>query len=149
PDYRKTVGQEARGRIVVRGAAVIELHPLDAATVSGYLLKDVGGPGAQTRWGPVLALLGTAAPVGQALVTPLMVGLARMIYSPRYDERAADLRDPAELCALPNLAAVESHLFDAFIPAAYRPRPGDWWDARHAEAWLVFLACHLQRTVMT
>lgn len=52
-----------------------------------------------------------------------MVGLARAIYNPRPGELAGTLRDPAELCnpALQDRMAVESLLFDAFIPAAYRP----------------------------
>jgi hypothetical protein len=42
---------------------------------------------------------------------------------------------------------VESLLFDAFIPAAYRPDPASRWKAQDAEKWLVFLARHLERTV--
>jgi hypothetical protein len=113
--------------------------------VSGYLRDDAGRPGAAARWDPVLACLGTPAPVGQALATPLMVGLARAIYNARHGERLGDLHDPAELCspALADRAAVERHLFDAFIPSAYRPRISGRWTAEQAEAWLIFLARHL------
>jgi hypothetical protein len=78
-----------------------------------------------------------------------MVGLARAIYDPRPGELAGTLRDPAELCspALADRTAVESLLFDAFIPAAYRNDPPGRWKAQDAERWLVFLACHLERTI--
>ena len=42
---------------------------------------------------------------------------------------------------------MESLLFDAFIPAAYRHDPGGRWKAQDAEKWLVFLARHLERTI--
>jgi hypothetical protein len=59
------------------------------------------------------------------------------------------LRDPAELCspALADQAAVESLLFDAFIPAVYRHDPESRWKPQDAERWLVFLARHLERTI--
>ena len=103
----------------VHAAAVVKLFPLDPNSVSAYL-SAVGGPGTARRWAPVLATLGTQSPVGQALTSPLMVGLARIIYSPKPGELAGKLRDPKELCDLADQAAVESHLFDAFIPASSR-----------------------------
>jgi hypothetical protein len=99
--YRETVRQSASGVAALRAAGAIELRPLDGETVSDYLVKDAGGPDASARWAPVLAALGTAPPVGEALVTPLMAGLARMIYNPRPGESAVDAPDPAELCSLP------------------------------------------------
>ena len=104
-------------------AAAVQLRPLDAEAVRIYLCDDAADPAARARWNPVLAVLGTEVPAGQALATPLMVGPARGIYNPRPDELAGTVRDPAELCspALADRAAVESLLFDAFIPAAYRP----------------------------
>jgi hypothetical protein len=90
-------------------------------------------------------LLGTEAPAGQALTTPLMVNLARVIYNPRSGELARTLRDPAELCdsALADRVAVESLLFDAFIPAAYRHDSAGRWKAQDAQKWLAFLARHM------
>jgi hypothetical protein len=93
-------------------------------------------------------VLDTDAPTGQALTTPLMVSLARAIYNPRPGELAGALRDPAELCR-PDLAdreAVESLLFDAFIPAAYRHATGRW-KARDAERWLAFFADQLEHNL--
>ena len=78
-----------------------------------------------------------------------MVGLARTIYNPRPGESSISLPDPAELCD-PALFAtfkdLEGHLFDAFIPAAYRDYRtlgSRRWTAARAERWLVYLARHL------
>jgi hypothetical protein len=146
--YHDAVRQPHGTEVHLRSAAVIQLFPLDAHAVSGYLRDDAAGPAAAARWTPVLAALGTQTPVGQALTTPLMVGLARVIYNPRPGELAGALRDPAELCSsdLADRAAVESYLFDAFIPAAYRSGVAARWTAQEAQPWLVFLARHLQQT---
>ncbi len=144
--YRDAV-RPPGGVAVSLQAAVVQLRPLDAAAVRGYLCD--ASPDAQARWDPVLAVVGTQTPAGQALSTPLMVGLAHTIYNPRPGELTEALRDPAELCdpALTTRSAVESFLFDGFIPAAYRPGTADRWTPAHAEAWLVLLARHLERTI--
>lgn len=148
--YRDAVRPEGGTEVTLRGAAAIELRPLDADAVRDYLCDDAAGPAARARWEPVLKLLGTEAPVGQALGTPLMVGLARTIYNPRPGELTGALHDPAELCApaLADRAAVESLLFDAFIPAAYRPDPAGRWKAQNSQRWLVFLARHLEYKIV-
>ena len=147
--YRDAVRPKGGAEVTLRGAAAIQLRPLDAAAVRGYLRDDAAGPCARGRWEPVLAVLGTDVPAGQALSTPLMVGLARTIYNPRPGELAGILPDPADLCKpdLADRAAVESVLFDAFIPAAYRDDPAGRWKAQDAERWLVFLARHLEQTI--
>jgi len=144
-EYRDAVRPEGGVEVTLRAAAAVQLRPLDADAVRDYLRDDAGGPVAKARWDSVLAVLGTEAPAGQALSTPLMVGLARAIYNPRPGELAGTLRDPAELCNpdLTDRAAVESLLFDAFIPAAYRLPDGPW-KAQDAERWLIFLARHLE-----
>ena len=147
--YWDVVRPQGGVEVTLRAAAAVQLRPLEADAVRSYLCDDAAGPASRARWDPVLKMLGTDAPVGQALDTPLMVGLARAIYNPRPGELAGTLRDPAELCS-PSLAdrtAVESLLFDAFIPAAYRHDPTARWKAQDAERWLVFLASHLERTI--
>jgi hypothetical protein len=149
--YREAITPAHGLEVTLRGAAAIELRPLDAPAVRSYLCDDAAGPAVRTRWDPVFAVFGTEAPVGQALTTPLMVGLARAIYNPRPGEALTTLRDPAELCD-PDLAdrtAVEALLFDAFIPAAYRHGQDDGWGAQDPEKWLTFLACYLDRTIGT
>jgi NACHT domain len=133
--------------VTLRGAAAIQLRPLGADAVRRYLSDAAAGPVTRARWNPVLAVLGTHAPAGQALSTPLMIGLARAIYYPRPGELAGTMRDPAELCGFADRAAVEAHLFDEFIPAAYRSFTGSRWTATQAEKWLKFLARHLEYAV--
>ena len=147
--YRDAVRPQEGIEVTVRAAAAIELRPLDVAVVRSYLCDDAAGPVAKARWDPVFAVLGTDAPAGQALRTPLMVGLARAIYNPRPGESAGTLRDPAELCdpALGGQTEAESLLYDAFIPAAYRDHITGRWTARQAEPWLVLLARHLEQTI--
>jgi NACHT domain len=110
------------------GAAGVSLQPLAAVDVRGYLRRDAASPAMAARWDPVLAVLGTPTPVGQALTSPLLVALARAIYNPRPGDgeqlQPAGLPDPAEPCDQTRFAtpaAIQAHLFDAFIPAAYRP----------------------------
>ncbi len=139
--YRDAVRPPDGLQVTLRAAAV-QVHSLDADAVRDYLTDDATGPVAQARWAPVLAVLGTEAPVAQALSTPLMVGLARTIYNPRPGELAGNLLNPKELCE-PDMAdrsMVESRLFDAFVPAAYRHVTSQRWTAQQAEPWLVFLA---------
>ena len=148
-EYRDAVRPQRGAEVTLRAAAAVQLRPLDANTVRGYLCDDAAGPVTRARWDPVLAMLGTKAPAAQALGTPLMVGLARVIYNPRPGELGGPLRDPVELCdpALADRTAVESHLFDAFVPATYRHDPADRWKAPDAERWLAFLARHLDRVI--
>jgi NACHT domain-containing protein len=135
--------------VTLAGAAAIELRPLDARVVRRYLQDDSPGPVTRARWDSVLKLLGTQAPAGQALTTPLMVALARTIYNPRPGETLAAVPDPAELCGFTSREVVEAHLFDAFIPAAYRPAMSGRWAVGEAERWLAFLARHLEHTIGT
>jgi hypothetical protein len=140
--YQATVRAQDGHGVILRAAAVL-LGALEFDQVAGYLRKDAGTAG-WSRW-QFLQTLGPESPVRQALATPLMVALARTIYNPRTGEH----RDPAELSRLPNRAAVEEHLLDAFIPAAYRPLIAGRWTAKQAEKWLVFLARHLEETIGT
>jgi NACHT domain len=140
--YLEAVKPKGGIGVTLRAAAAIQLHPLDASTVRDYLCDDAVGPVAKARWDPVLNVLGTDAPAGQALSTPLMVSMARAIYNPRPGELAGTLRDPAELCSpwLVSRASVESMLFDAFIPAAYRHAFSDRRKMEEREEWLALLA---------
>ncbi|MFD9515046.1 NACHT domain-containing protein [Streptomyces mirabilis] len=152
-EYRTAVDPPAGAGVGVRltGAAGIELRAVDPEEAAAYLRRDAGGEGTPSaeRWRPVLSLLPTDTPVGQALCTPLMLFLARTIYNPRPGERPAAFPDPAELCdttRFPTAAAVRAQLFDGFIPAAYRPLPGHpvRWTSRQAQQTLTFLARHLE-----
>jgi hypothetical protein len=74
-DYRDAIRPEGGAEVTLRAAAAVRLRPLEADDVCDYLCDDAAGPIARARWEPVLAGLGTEAPAGQALRTPLMVGL--------------------------------------------------------------------------
>ncbi|ONK09837.1 serine/threonine-protein kinase [Streptomyces sp. MP131-18] len=134
------------------GAAGIELLPLDPQEISSYLLRDAGGTGTPTaaRWDSVVHSLKQGGPVAEALSTPLMIFLARTIYNPRTGEPLDAARSPAELLenpALSSRAAVEAHLFEAFVPAAYRRHPAapSHWSAAEAGRTLRWLARHAER----
>ncbi len=79
--YHDAVRPEEGVEVSFRAAAAVHLRPLDGDAVRRYLCDDAAGPAGKARWTPVLAVLGTEAPAGQALRTPLMVGLARAIYN--------------------------------------------------------------------
>ncbi|MFC9506315.1 NACHT domain-containing protein [Streptomyces sp. NPDC057002] len=136
--------------VPLNAAAVIELAALDAGTAIAYLSRDAGGrrPSGAERWARVADALGDrTSPVAQALSTPLGLFMARTIYNPRPGERIGDRAQPDELvdAGFPSRAAVESHLFGAFVLAAYRPHPSRpcRWSPQQAEKYLVFLAHHL------
>ena len=134
--------QEGQGAALT--AAAVQLSPLEFSEVADYLRTDAG-PG-KGRW-DFLDKVEGGSPARQALATPLMAGLARAIYNPRPGEQAGKVRDPAELRDQPDRMAIESLLFDEFIPAAYRQHPAGRWKPQDAERWLMSLARHLEKTI--
>ncbi|MEV0172143.1 NACHT domain-containing protein [Streptomyces sp. NPDC050803] len=148
-EYGATLAPTHGVPVKLSGAAAVELCPLQTQDIADYLRRDAGGQdSAATRWAPVIRLLGTDAPVARTLTTPLMLFLARTVYNPRPGEPHTELPDPADLCdpvRFPDTAAVRSHLFDAYVPAAYRPHPRYpcRWSAQQAEHTLRHLARHL------
>lgn len=150
-EYRRALTPDAGVPVRLNGAAAIVLEPLGPDTTAAYLVRDAGGShsASAARWSPVLARLGTRSPVGEALDTPLTLFLARTIYNPRPGESSGGLPDPGKLCderRFPDADAVRTHLFEAYVPAAYRPRPGKpcRWTAGQAQRYLRFLAGRLQ-----
>ncbi|MEU6807195.1 hypothetical protein [Streptomyces neyagawaensis] len=153
-EYRGALTAPAGFTVLLNGAAGIRLLPLEPAKAAAYLERDAGGPRteAAARWKPVIASLSTDTPVSQALSTPLGLFLARTIYNPRPDEHLTDLAHPSELldqARFPARQDIDTHLFAAFIPAAYRPHPHHptRWTAQQAQRTLNFLAGHLQHTL--
>ena len=149
--YERAVDPLYGRPVRLQGAAGIELYDLNAADVESYLRRDAVTARSAARWDPIFTALHAGGPVTQAFSTPLMVGLARVIYNPRPGEQTASMPDPGELCdtsRFPLAAEIERHLFDVFIRAAYRPHPDPGrrcsWSAEQAERWLVFLARHLE-----
>ncbi|MBL7487349.1 NACHT domain-containing protein [Frankia sp. AgB1.9] len=151
--YQQATSPADGPEVRLAGAAGIQLCPLDAAMVGEYLRGSAGGSAGAARWDPLLTAW--PAPVAQALTTPLMTTLARVVYNPRPGESVLAVgRLPAELLdpnRFPTRTAVEQHLFDGFLPAAYRPHPDPArrcrWKAADAERWLIYLARHLDHTL--
>jgi transcriptional regulator with XRE-family HTH domain len=144
PQYAATVA----GTNVLTAAATIELTDLGLADAGEYL-RRTARPSAESRWTPVLAEL-DREPDGAAcrnltavLSTPLMVTLARTVYSDTE-------RDPAALLdteRFPSAEALEDHLLDSFVPTVYRDRPAEppRWDAERVRRWLGNLARELDK----
>ncbi|WP_419664871.1 NACHT domain-containing protein [Streptomyces sp. 2-1] len=144
-DGQECLGIGTEPPVKLRNAAAVVLRPLDQTAVARYLRRDAASPARADRWDPVLHRLGTAEPVALALSTPLNISLARTVYAPDRSDR-----DPAELCdtaRFPTSAVIGEHLFDAFIPSAYRTpssvatRQDDCgWTVERAEKAFLFLA---------
>jgi hypothetical protein len=151
--YRAAVhsGDSGVGTQLLSGAAGVQLCPLNAGVVGDYLRAAAGGLAGQSRWDRALAALAVPShPLAQALATPLMATLARTVHCPRPGEPTAGVPHPDELldARFDTRAAVERHLFDGFVPAAYRPHPDPAkqcpWKPADARRWLTFLASHLE-----
>jgi hypothetical protein len=133
-------------------AAVVEIDPVDLVDVAGFLCA--AGPSAPRRWQPVLDRLSAQPdrPLARVLASPLMVALARTVYT---DPK----NDPIELLDADRFgdqAAIERHLLDSFVSAAYVQQPEvparTWssstrtrYQPKQAQQWLRFLAQHLDR----
>ncbi|WP_143229223.1 NACHT domain-containing protein [Actinophytocola xanthii] len=138
-----------RGVDALTAAAVVELDDLSLDDLHDYLPRTTAGD-RTGLWDPVLERMRTEphapgpAALCQVLTNPLMVFLARTIYSDTPG------RDPAELLAtdrFPTAAAVRDHLLAAFVPAVYQDdRPGRTprWPADRARHYLAYLAGHLR-----
>ncbi len=151
-EYRDTVDAVD----VFTAAAVVELRSLSLDDLADYLprttrqIHNHGGDLPTTKWEPVLAYLreNPDQPVAQTVVevlsNPLMTSMARAAYS---DTSA----DPTYLLGdrFADAGALEEHLLEAFIPAAYSRHDTPSASARvpyrpeQARDWLRFLARHL------
>ncbi|MFI5773257.1 helix-turn-helix domain-containing protein [Streptomyces sp. NPDC051658] len=151
--------QEAGAPLV--WAAGLELTDLTLDDLAAYLPRTArpvprGDGGSAAVWTPVLDRLraresGAATPLARVLNTPLMIILARTMYS------EAPGRNPAELLdaeRFPDENSLEEHLLAGFVPTVYRRRVAErsatrrrerHRDPEHAERWLGHLAHHLAR----
>ncbi|MFI1740829.1 NACHT domain-containing protein [Streptomyces sioyaensis] len=127
-------------------AAVVELTDLSPADLDAYLPRTARKATAtSTVWEPVLRSLRehpqdpAGAALAAVLTTPLMVALARILYSDTPDRTPSELLDSG----LGTREALEDHLLDNFVPTLYQ----DQSPARRARVlhWLGYLAQHLDR----
>lgn len=146
-------------------AAAIEVTDLRLEDLEGYLPRTsakASSPGA-TRWGPVLATLRehpdapASVNLAAVLTTPLMVALARAVYSHNREHFPMELLDDARFGSI---EVLEEHLLGSFIRSTYseprarrsvsEPRGRRAASARapnpqRAERWLGALAGHMAR----
>ena len=144
---------------VLSAAAGIELDDLSLADLNDYLPRTTRPALADgqltTGWDPVLAHLRdhpadpASKTLRQVLSTPLMVSLARAVYSDTPGHDPVDLLDTDRF---DTAVALQDHLLDAFTPAAYqdplREYPGRRhrrWDPAQAQHWLGCIAWQLDR----
>ncbi len=125
------------------GVALTDLSPED---LGGYLPRTTRKAGRDgSVWQPVLASLREHpdSHVAAVLTTPLMVGLARTIYSDTPDDDPSVLLDTERF---PTAAAVEEHLLGNFVPSVYRRQTEHGrFDPARVQHWLGHLAKHLDR----
>jgi hypothetical protein len=146
---------------VLTAAAAVRLVPLTIDDLADYLPRTTRKStapdgGIVTKWDPVMARLRNDPSAPESLViqtvltTPLMISLARAIYSDTRD------RDPMELFDIdrfPTSERIEEHLLDSFIPAVFEGSPPSGsgrdrrrrWATTNAERWLGNLAIRLDR----
>lgn len=144
---------------VLTSAAVVELTDLTCDDLAAYLPRTARSvadrTGAKsTAWDGVLDVLrndpsdGPGAHLAAVLKTPLMVGLARTVYS---DSREADPADLLDAGRFLTAQAIEDHLLDSFVPTVYHELPAPPgakqrdWDVDTVRHWLGFLANDLDR----
>lgn len=142
-------------------AAAVELNDLTLEGMADYLLRS-SPKTAMPEWHHVLTELRrnpdipASANLTNVLNTPLMVALARTVYSESDRNRLDDPSNrPAMLLDIERFSTsqrLEDHLLGSFIPSVYRPRPGDpptnrpqSWSPERAHRWLGYLAAHLDR----
>jgi transcriptional regulator with XRE-family HTH domain/uncharacterized membrane protein len=151
---------------VLTGAAGVELTDLTPADLANYLPRttrrvtpDDGRGTSGTVWDPVLAELRdhpdepAGARLAAMLTTPLMVVLARTVYSDSPGQDPAVLLDATRF---PTPEALEDHLLSSFVPTVYRrqpprrstdgnPRQNRTWDPDRVQRWLGYLARRLDQ----
>ncbi|MFI1370291.1 NACHT domain-containing protein [Streptomyces griseochromogenes] len=102
-EYRSALTTPTGVTVLPDGAAGIRLLPLDPAKAAAYLERDAGGPDtkAAARWRRVTAALGAAAPVSQALSTPLGLFLARTVLVSTWSARSMSVLSASSMATTP------------------------------------------------
>lgn len=117
------------GTDVLTSAAAVVLEDLTYDDLADYLPRTTR----RNVWTPVLDEVRGGGTLAKVLTTPLMVALARRIYSDTPDH------DPAELLRFHDAEEIERHLLGSFVPAVYGA------EAERVQPWLAYLADHLTR----
>jgi hypothetical protein len=142
-EYQEIIQQV--GVALVR-AAVVELQPVTSVEAADYLPTGQGD-GSSKRWEPVTRYLHRYpdSPLADVFSTPLMVHLARVVYS-------VPQTVPSDLLQFDEPAQVRKHLLENYVAAVYaaqdapEPQPSNGrYSASQAEKWLSFLAAHMSK----
>lgn len=150
-EYTKAAKKGALAR-----AAGVELIGLTPADLVGYLPRTTRAASGDrgTPWAPVLGELRdhpdslASTNLATALSTPLMVGLARSVYSDATEKDPADLLD---VTRFPAPDDIEDHLVESFVPTVYQPEPPTNghqrrdWEPELVQRWLGYLSRHLDQ----
>ncbi|GAA1149054.1 NACHT domain-containing protein [Streptomyces javensis] len=146
-EYAELVEEEA----VLQSAAVIAAQPVEGAAAAEYL-RGSSHPQRFRQWQVLLDHLTNhpEATAARALSSPLILWLARTVYAGP-DAEPAELADESRF---PDVAAIEGHLLDSLVPAAFpsgpvsphQPHPVREWGHAQAQRALGFLAAHLTAT---
>ncbi|MFD9392486.1 hypothetical protein ACFWBB_17760 [Streptomyces sp. NPDC060000] len=125
------------------GALAVEIQPVGAADAAGYLLNRLPST-PSPAWRELAGrLVAETGPLAAALAGPLAIALLRDVYGD--DDPVDELLDTARF---PTPSAVENHLLDHAVAAAYTRRPGHprpRYSARTAERTLRYVAARLTR----
>jgi len=131
-------------------AAAIELNDLTLDGLADYLLRS--SPRATVpEWDHVLAQLRSnpdipaSANLIRVLNTPLMVALARTVYSESDRTHRADPVTLLDTTRFSTSQRLEDHLLGSFIPSIYTTTRPSHWSPQRAQRWLAYLAAHLDR----
>ncbi|MFF4731669.1 NACHT domain-containing protein [Streptomyces mirabilis] len=143
-EYTELVKEEA----VLQAAAVIKAQPVEGAAAAEYL-RGSSHPQRTQHWQVLLDHIThhSETASARALSSPLMLWLARTVYA-RPDADPGELADESRF---PDVVAIERHLLDSIVPAAfpsgpaspYQPHPIREWGHAQAQCALDFLAAHL------
>ncbi|MET9629590.1 helix-turn-helix domain-containing protein [Lentzea sp. NPDC006480] len=124
-EYRDAV----EGTDVLTSAAAVVLNDLTCDDLADYLPRTTR----KNVWTPVLDEMRNGGVLAKVLTTPLMVALARRIYSDTPDH------DPSELLGFHDADEIERHLLSSFVPAVYGSH------AERVQPYLGYLADHLTK----
>lgn len=142
-----------RGTRGLTRAAAVELTDLTLDGIADYLLRSSPKTVAP-EWHRLLTELRrdpdipASANVIPVLTTPLMVALARAVYSERDAAGHDDAYRPGTLLDTRRFSTaqqVEEHLLGSFISSIYYTTPPSSWSPQRAQRWLGYLAAHLHR----
>jgi predicted lipid-binding transport protein (Tim44 family) len=143
---------------VLAAAAVVEIEPVTVGNAIGYLQAAIAET--DDRWEVVFEHLRCHrdGALAKALSSPLMVALARTVYT-ALDRKPQTLVDMSAGSGDREVVerhreVIERHLLNSFIPAVYDkgqaapaapPSAAQRWDLASAHRYLSFLAAHLRQ----